>query len=201
MYDLIYDKDVGKMIWIGGCMFGGKTTKMIEYVKQYNLLGLNTIIIKKKSVNEKNDIRGEEKCDTVVTHSGNNASCVRVNKLFDLENDINKYDVFGIDDAHFYKDDLIPFCKMIVETYNKIVIVAGLITDFNKDPFQHVVDLSSKADVIHHERSICLLCKHNFACFSYKKIEFNKSNKFEVGGEEMYGSACRKCYERVTKKR
>jgi thymidine kinase len=122
---------------------------------------------------------------------------VKLEKLGDFLS-YNDYDVIGIDESQFFSD-LVEIVKMLVDEAKKIVVVAGLNSDFRRRDFGKTIQLISSADDVRVLKATCSVCKEKSiikdAIFSHK---LNGGDKIvEVGGEEMYVPVCRNCYNEL----
>ena len=75
----------------------------------------------------------------------------------------------------------------------KVVIVAGLITTFERKPFFPMIELLSKAEKIDKLNAVCLVCKTEDASFTMRHSKISPTENF-VGGAESYTAVCRKCH-------
>lgn len=173
-----------------GCMFSGKTTKLLSIVKKYKESGK---IIMGVNFN-KNSRYNTQKIITHNQETFNFDSEISVSNLNSII--IDEYyslykisDVIAIDEIQFYPDAY-KFVVDCVNKDNKVVICCGLNGDFNKEPFEQVSKLIPEADDIYHLKSKCKCGKD--AMFSKRIID--SSEKILIGSSESYIPTCRKCY-------
>jgi thymidine kinase len=107
---------------------------------------------------------------------------------------IRDVDVIGIDDGQFFPD-LEEFCITAVDEMYKIVIVSALDSDYNRDPFENVCRLVSKAEFVNKISSICTCCGQK-ATFNFKfpDTRNDEDGVIDIGGPEKYTAFCRQCY-------
>ena len=179
-------ENVGFLQLVIGPMYSGKTSHIIELKNQYELCNINYIII-----NYKEDNRYHDKY--MATHDKKFSSCLNSLTLKEIinEENLNKYDVFMINEAQFFPD-LDEYVKLLVEKYNKTVHVCGLDGDFERKGFENIINLIPFADEIIKKHALCVKCKNgNHAIFSHRLT--NESER-KVIGSENYIPLCRKCY-------
>jgi len=172
----------GKVSIILGPMFSGKTTELNRRLTRYELA-------------QKKVFRIRYKNDTVqTTHDGVKKKGEKTFKLYELKNQIEKFDIIGIDEAQFF-DDLIDFVKYCADL-GKIVIVAGCDGTFEMKPFGKICDLISVADEIVKLNAVCKICGYD-APFSLRITK--EIQEVELIGSEHYMACCRSCYNIKTK--
>lgn len=158
-------------------------------------------ISREPAVNSKNTTVIETKKQRfVVTHDGANQQSVAVDRLESLfklfsndsgtgySNAFLDSEVIGIDEGQFFPD-LLPICEQFANM-GKIVIVAGLDSDFQKKPFGKILDLVSLCDEIVKLSAICACGKE--AIFTKRTSEDKEI--VVIGGKEKYTPVCRRCY-------
>ncbi|MCK4499133.1 thymidine kinase [Candidatus Babeliales bacterium] len=183
----------GRLEVICGSMFSGKSEELMrrlrraEYAKQRVLSLANKI----------DDRRGIGK---ISTHNGT----VRI--AHTLDNTIESIarmlilaeqaDIVGIDEIHFFNEDIILAIRELVER-GKHVLIAGLDQDFRGEPFNITAILMSLADNVTKLKAICLSCGRD-AHHSQRLID-GKPARYDdpiilVGAQECYEARCRDCF-------
>lgn len=183
-------KNMGYLGIILGCMYSGKTSKLISIYKHNKIADIPTCV-----VNYIEDTR----YDSILmsTHDGNKISCKRVKKLYELFSDdsgvtlLHDTESFIINEGQFF-DDLYDIVDLLVNTYNKIVYVGGLDGDFKMKKFGQLLDLIPICDKVEKLTAICTVCKGT-AAFT-KRTTSDKNQKI-IGGNDMYIPVCRKCHK------
>lgn len=164
---------------ITGCMFAGKTTTLINKIKEKN----------KDYIIFKPDIDRRYAVNSVVTHNGISIPCTPIKNsknIFELS--IN-YSLIGIDEVQFFDSNIITVCNALANL-NKEIIISGLSTDYLGRPFENVANLLTISDEIIKVQGICECGnKTNFN----KRLNDNKDTIL-VGGESDYKSVCRQCF-------
>lgn len=73
----------------------------------------------------------------------------------------------------------------------KLVIVAALDGDFQRRPFESIVNLYPLAEKIKKINAVCRSCGF-FASFTFRTTD--SSDLEIIGGEDMYKAVCRECF-------
>jgi thymidine kinase len=184
-------KDVGYLQLIIGPMFSGKTSSIINLVKQYKFSKTSVCVI-----NYAEDKRYDE--NKLSTHDKVKIECLNGLFLKDiLNNDIvSKNNVFLINEGQFFPD-LYDQVLNLVEKHNKIVHVCGLDGDFTRNGFPEIMKLIPLADSIEKKQSICMRCENGTkALFSHR---VSNEKEIKVIGSDNYIPLCRSCYLHLRK--
>lgn len=165
-----------------GCMFSGKSTELIRRVKCLKSIGHTVLVI-----NHSKDKRYST-VEEVVTHSGNAMGAIKCDTLDTI--DVREFEVVAIDEAQFFPDLFENVLKFL--NLKKKVLVAGLISDYKREPIGQVPELISKADEIVQLRAYCSVCKNGTLASFTKRI--SKETEQVVVGVNKYVAVCRQCY-------
>lgn len=191
------NKMTGKLDVIYGPMFAGKTGHMLSQLSREHAIGMKVLYI-----NSCIDTREDAPFSThsTITNRTLPFDSVKVERLEEVFDKIDDYDVIGLDEAQFYPN--LKECVMkMVETHNKYVIVAGLALDSNREPFGEMWDLISLAENVKHEKSHCVPCsdhkRRTPAIFTYRRPDVG-GEIVKAGGSESYLPVCRECYVALT---
>ncbi|WIA29953.1 hypothetical protein OEZ86_000051 [Tetradesmus obliquus] len=180
----------GRLELILGPMFAGKTTALINRVKQVSAPEAGRLAVAVKS--SKDERYG---CHWVVTHDGRCMRCFTADSLAQFRDQLgpayHKLAVLAIDEAQFFPD-LAEFCAEAVDRDGKHVIVAGLSGDFRRQRFGQLTELMPLADSIRQLTSKCAFCSAD-ALFSLRLVDAAGPQAL-IGGDEKYRAACRRCY-------
>jgi len=209
-------KQNGYIHLILGCMFSAKTSMLISVSEKLFYTGRKILYIKSSK-----DTRSK----TIQSHNGRlDIPCISIEHANDIYNykDINFdiIDCIAIDEGQFIGG----LCKEAEKWANdgKIVLIAALNSDFNKNIMGDIGDLIPKAEKIKKLYAVCE-CGQN-AYFTYKlkpgekskftsnftkiknnpdiennpdilnnDIDEDKKN-IDIGSSDKYTSLCRKCY-------
>ena len=174
-----------------GPMFAGKSTELIKKIKMYNILEKNVLVIN-HSINNRYGTHG------ICTHDKDSINnSINIEKLAELEKDefkqlFNDAEVIIIDEIQFFSDAFEKITNWL-DVYNKKIICAGLISDFEKKPFGDVLSLIPHAEEIIKLSALCKKCKNGTkACFTKRIV--NNNNVIMVGEDSSYEAVCRKHY-------
>ena len=173
-------KDIGRIDIIMGCMFSGKSTEIIRLINRYKALDKKILI-----VNHSKDIRYKK--DSISTHSNINIDCISIEHLHTIKSD-TKYeytskDVIVIEEAQFF-NNLYEFVLTAAEKDNKIIILAGLDGDSNRNEFGDIIKLIPKCDSVVKLHALCSICKDGTLAPFTKRLVDNKDQIF-IGIDEF----------------
>ena len=181
----------GTLTMIVGCMFAGKTTRLIEYANHcLSQDKANGLIVKHAS-----DTRYTS-TSNLQTHSKTTIPCFCLNNLQLIidSDDYKQCRYVFIDEGQFFPD-LLKSTMHMVEEHGKHVYIAALETDYKREQFYQVCMLCSLAEHVERLQAKCSYCLRK-AIFSQKK-DWNDMN--HIGGEELYESVCRCHYDQEKK--
>ena len=186
---------IGQLHIITGPMFSGKTTELIKRLSRYSAIGKNVLVI-----NSNKDSRNIN--NVIMTHTNKTLDAVKTDFLTKTsrKNSINflniqkprmayHHNVIGIDEAQFF-EDLVPFVKQKVNE-GFILIIAGLIGDFQQNTFGHIIELFPFCDTITNLNSYCTICKDGTLAPFTKRLIDSKEQEL-VGSDDIYTAVCRK---------
>ena len=187
-----------------GCMYSGKTSKLVEIYKQCKFCNINVAVI-----NHCFDKRYDE--TLLSTHDKVMIPCIQTTRLRDIwyfdkeyeeKNDsivLNRLDdsvklinsdVILINEGQFF-EDLYPAVKHMLE-HGKKIYVCGLDGDFERNKFGQILDLIPLCDKVTKLTSLCSLCKDGTLGIFSKRITLEKEQT--VVGSDNYIPVCRMHY-------
>jgi thymidine kinase len=172
-----------------GPMFSGKSTQLIQYIRKYNTLNYEMIVVKP-------DIDSRYKQDEICTHNLESEKCCvigidELNGIQEMKN-YKETKLIIIEEGQFFTN-LYEIVKRMIDEDNKIVVISGLNGDSNRENFGEIHKLIPLADKIEFLSALCKKCNDGTpAIFSKKITEDNK--KISVGGSNKYEAVCRKHY-------
>jgi len=168
-------------------MFSGKSTELIRLINRYHSIGKKVLVVNHSMDNRYSDN------PVVVSHSGTEIPGVKVKHLMDLKTmNLEQPDVIAIDEAQFF-DDLKERVMYFVEELEITVIVAGLSSDYQRNPFGHVLDLIPLCDKVWMAAAYCSRCKDGTKAIFTKRIT-DEEEQTIVGDDKKYMAVCRSCY-------
>ncbi len=169
-----------------GCMYAGKTSKLISIYEKNQAAGISTCVI-----NYIEDKRYHD--NKMSTHDRKMISCLPVKKVYDVfEMDstlLDSTDAFIINEGQFFSD-LYDVVKLLVNDHGKKVYVCGLDGDYRMKKFGQMLDLIPIADHVEKLHAVCTLCK---APASFTKRLTNETAQ-KVIGSDNYIPVCRACH-------
>lgn len=195
----------GKLRIILGPMSSGKTKHLLWEMDRGYYANLMCAYVahsldKKRLENE----------STVFTHDGvvakRHYKVIKADTIESIFDTLMLYDKIAIDEGQFFPD--LNRVKHLVEYYNKDVIVAGLDGDFNRNAFPtddatfDVLSLIPYCNSVEKINAVCQICKHfgfapESALFS---LRLSRAEAVvDIGAEDKYVPACRRCYRRMRK--
>ena len=163
-----------------GCMFAGKTTKLLEKYKEFNRQ--NSLIVQWSK-----DTRHSK----VQTHDGkyiDYATTIRLNDINDLfDEKYKKYKNIFIDDAQFFIG--IYDCMKKLKSQKENIFISGLDTDYQQKPFVEILDLKNIADNFIYIKGICKVdsCQ-NISEYTIRTIDMN--DRILIG-DNVYKPVCK----------
>mgnify|MGYP001384343585 CR=1 FL=1 len=180
----ISPKNSGWIEVICGPMFSGKTEELIRRLVRAQFAKQEVAIFKPKTDNRYSD-------DYIVSHNKRKIKSIILDSASDIYNFKDKADVFGIDEAQFFGDDLIDISNNLAKSGKRIVI-AGLDKDYAAKSFGPIKQLLIDAEYVTKVNAICMVCGDP-ASFTQR---ISKEKDLVVVGEtDKYEARCRNCFE------
>lgn len=172
---------------IGGAMYSGKSSLLLQKLSCDYAIGKKVLYI-----NHTFDTRS----DSFSTHNplfkeNVNIPMIKCNVLPSL-NDLIEYDTIGIDEFNFF--DNIKEIKNYVDIGKKRVIVAGLVGDYKREKFGHLIDLIPICDKFEFLKAKCMQCAPRSvdAPFTFKHDK--NDTIIDIGSTNKYTALCREHY-------
>jgi len=174
---------------ITGCMFSGKTTKLLELIERYRRQDMSCIVVKYAD-----DTRYSQK--QLSTHEKQigghlTVDALSATHLIDIVPELEKHQVVALDEAQFY-EDLVEVVLRLLKA-DKIVVVAALDSTWAQQPFrgETIQRLIPYAEKISKLTAICSTCK---AANAVASIRITDSTEEKViGGPDKYQASCLRC--------
>lgn len=179
-----------------GPMFAGKTSEIQSVVRRYSCLKKSVLVITTDiDTRYKPDARIKDGYTTVVNHDRVSiaARAVAVDGLMDILTwpEYKEATAIVVDEAQFFVKCLIPFVRTCVDRDSKHVVVVGLDSDANQQPFGDVLALIAHADSVEKKTALCRECGDGTPAIFTKAI-CEKQTQVSIGGAEKYEPVCRK---------
>lgn len=170
---------------IYGCMFSGKTTKLIEKFNE-------SVFSSEEKVAVKPAIDNRYAPAKINAHSGIQMPGHRLHKPEEMTSLVLEHTKeLYIDEIQFFNKDLIPTLHYILSLGVK-VIGAGLDLDFLGRPFGEMEKLKQLARETIELDAVCAVCQGK-AKFTFRKS--NASDLLLVGHTDLYESRCKTHWE------
>ena len=125
----------------------------------------------------------------IATHCGQTLPAVAADRLVELQERANDYDVIGIDEGKFFPD-VVDWCEEMANR-GKIVLVAALDGTFQRRPFQDILSLVPLAEEVTKLKAVCMAC---FKDAAFRKRISEEAGLEVIGGADKYMAVCRQCY-------
>ena len=176
---------MGKIELFLGPMFSGKTTSMINRIKELESQGKKIKIFKPVA-----DARYGK--NVICTHDKLSLTACKIKDMEEAE--VKEADVVAIDEFFFFKDNLIECCVKW-KNEGKHVLIAGLDLDHKGLPIKFVDSQKSSdelikiADEVNLLKSKCAVCGKEATMT--ERIAKSDSERL-VGGAESYRPVCKK---------
>ena len=171
-----------------GCMYSGKSTKLVEIYKQCKFCNIPIAVI-----NHTIDVRYDEQL--LSTHDKVKIPCIQTSKLAEIwkkNQELLDANVILINEGQFFEDLYDVVADMLKN--NKKIYVGGLDGDFERKKFGQILDLIPLCDKVTKITSLCSVCKDGTPGIFSKRIT-NETAQTVVGSDN-YIPVCRMCYEK-----
>ena len=193
-YDSRYDEPVdaaddeplihracGRIELITGPMFSGNSTELLRRLGRYQAAKVPLLLLK---------FRGDERYSAteVQTHDRTAMGALAVSTLAEARDAARDARVVGIDEGQFFSD-LLPFAEDLAND-GKVVVIAALDGDFQRQPFGHVPALVPLCERVDKLSAICAHCSRP-AAFTQRITA--ETETVSIGGADKYVAVCRRC--------
>ncbi len=173
----------GRITVIQGCMFSGKSERVVARLRAAHAEGLVVAAFKHAS-----DDRYASR--QIVTHSGQRTEALPVGAPHRLLELAGSAGLIAIDEAQFFGDELIEVCRELANA-GRDVLVAGLDLDSWGLPFGPMPALAAAADEVIQTHGVCARCgKPADHTQRLAPVDGQKM----VGGPESYEPRCACCF-------
>tara|TARA_B100000959_G_C14755547_1_gene531049 strand:+ start:233 stop:781 length:549 start_codon:yes stop_codon:yes gene_type:complete len=169
---------------ICGPMFSGKTEELIRRLVRAQYAKQRVAIFKPKTDNRYSD-------DYIVSHNKRKIKSIILESSKYIYDYKEKADVFGIDEAQFFDDELIKISNKLAKT-GKRVVIAGLDKDYTAKSFGPIHQLMIDAEYVSKVNAICMQCGDPA---SFTQRISSEKNLVVVGEADKYEARCRNCFK------
>ena len=185
---------MGTLELIYGCMYSGKTSKLIdrynELKDKHKCLAINHIFDKRYTNGNK-----------IVSHNNVSIDCVCIEDLEELRSNLNNLEKLNeaeyilINEAQFFKG-LKNWVLYMKNTLKKKLILCGLDLDFKREKFGELMDLTISATKTFRMLGKCDKCG-NASLYTHRLVD----NEAQVLiGSSEYIPLCENCWNLLNKK-
>lgn len=164
-------------------MYSGKTEELIRRLRRAQIAKQVVEIYKPR-------IDNRYSATHIVSHSEQTFPSVVVDDAFEILRRATKAHVIGIDEAQFFKSNIVDVCEELANQ-GKRIIVAGLDQDYRGKPFEPIPQLLCVAEYITKTLAICVVCG-NPADRTQRVV--TSKDRVLVGAKDMYEARCRQCF-------
>ncbi|WP_353069550.1 thymidine kinase [Tunturibacter empetritectus] len=178
----------GRIETIVGPMFSGKSEELIRRLKRAR-------IARQRVACYKPDIDLRYHRTSIASHSSQIHEACTVTNVEHLKASLlpqlDDIDVIGIDEAQFFDDTILPLTVELVHL-GKRIILAGLDTTFNAEPFGPIPALMAIADEVTKLSAVCMVC----GAPAIHTQRLGQSQELVlVGAAGLYEARCRTHFE------
>jgi thymidine kinase len=181
----------GRIEVIVGPMFSGKSEELIRRLKRAR-------IARQRVACYKPDIDLRYHRTAIASHSSQTHEASTVTSVEHLKAtlfpQLHEIDVIGIDEAQFFDPTIIPLAVELVHL-GKRILIAGLDTTFNAEPFGPIPTLMAIADEVAKLSAVCMVC----GAPAIHTQRLGQSQELVlVGAAGVYEARCRTHFEPFT---
>jgi thymidine kinase len=171
----------GRLIVIAGCMFSGKTGRLIDRLEEAQSRGQRVVACK-------HPLDTRYAPHHLRTHDGRTFPARAVPNVAELLRYASHAETVGIDEAQFFGRPLVAACRTLV-AQGQTVIVAGIDHDTWGQPFPPLPELKALAHEVEQRHAACAVCGAP-AEFHQRMVPVVDGQL--VGGPQEYQARCRR---------
>ncbi len=179
------DAALGRLEVIRGCMFAGKTQRLIARLREAQAAG-QRVVACKHAIDDRYD------AVHLITHGQERWPAQRAAAPADIEQLATSADVIGIDEGQFFGTPLVEVVNRL-RRIGRRVIVAGIDNDAWGRPFEPMPTLAAMADEDVLVAIACTKCRAADARYSQRMVAV--LSNYMVGGPGDYEPRCAACFE------
>jgi thymidine kinase len=170
---------------IYGCMFSGKTTKLIELFNQCNLDENEVLVVKPK-------IDNRFVADKINSHGGLNMPGIRIKNPEQIESYLTpKIKMVFIDEVQFFGDRIVRTIENLL--WNNVqVIASGLYKDYLHQDFGPMAQLKAMANKEYELLATCHVCQQS-ASYTFRTVKSDE--QILVGHNNIYQARCQQHWQ------
>ncbi len=176
---------IGRIELICGCMFSGKSERLIERIRQARTAGRAVAVFKHANDDRYDPI-------DIVTHSSWRETAQRAATSEKILEKAGEAELIAIDEGHFFDADLPRVCLELAKE-KRDVVVTGLDRDAWGNPFGPISEIERFAHVVTRLEARCARC--GAPATHTQRIAPLRQDMRMVGGPESYEPRCERCFE------
>jgi thymidine kinase len=173
----------GRLMVIWGCMFSGKSERLVGYLREAVASG-RTVAAFKHASDDRYAVR------RIVTHSGQSSEAVPIHDAALMPQLAGDAGLVAVDEAQFFPASLVEVCRLLV-AQGREVVVAGLDLDSWGEPFGPMPALAALADEVVLTHATCARCGRPA---DHTQRLADVRGQAMVGGAESYEPRCGGCF-------
>ena len=176
---------IGRIELICGCMFSGKSERLIERIRQARAAGRAVAVFKHADDDRYDPV-------DIVTHSGWRETAQRAASWEGILEKAGEAELIAIDEGQFFDADLPRICQELTRK-GRDVVVAGLDRNAWGNPFGPISQIERLAHVVTRLEARCARC--GVPATHTQRTAPLRDDQRLVGGSESYEPRCRRCFE------
>ena len=180
---MLTPKNCGWIEVLCGPMFSGKTEELIRRLVRAQYAKQTVAIFKPKIDNRYSD-------DYIVSHNKRKIKSIILESSKEIYSYRDKAEVFGIDEAQFFDDEIVEISNKLAKL-GKRVVIAGLDKDFSANAFGPIHQLMVDAEYVFKVNAICMSCGDPA---SFTQRISSEKDLVVVGETDKYEARCRGCF-------
>ncbi len=178
----------GNLGWIEvicGPMFSGKSEELMRRLRRA-MIARKRVQVFKPAIDDRYSL------EDIVSHGQVRMKSEPLNGAGDLMARLHaRTEVIGIDESNFFGPELVKVANHLADA-GKQVVIAGLDTDYNGQPFPPMPELLAYAESITKMLAICVQCGNPA---NHSQRLSTSEDLIVVGAEGTYEARCRRCFE------
>ncbi len=176
----------GKLTVITGCMFSGKTTRLISRAEKALKENKNIEIFYPEidTRYEKNYISSHDAVKLPAKPIPMETTVLNIEHLV--------FDMVFIDELHFFQKPMILVIQQLLDK-GIDVIISGLDRNYRAEGFGIMPDLIAMADEVVYLKAWCTVCGKD-AIYTYRVNAKKEDETIIIGGVDLYEARCEQHY-------
>jgi len=170
---------------ITGCMFAGKTRRLIEKTRSLEKAGKKVVVVKPVIDDRYNTTE-------IVSHDGMRQQTRTIPMEVQPIETIKGADALVVDEVQFFSKEVVDY---LLATPTQQIIMGGLDLDWKGNPFGQMPRILCYADQVIKLHAVCAVCGASANRTSLVALGEAHRGQTIVGGPEKYEPRCTECFE------